>query len=371
MTTRRVVVVTHSAAPGGAELGLLRYLASGPPFDVTVVLLEDGPVAARLRDCGVRLVLPPRPGTVSALRTLTREVRRPDTVVVSATLRAATWVGLVRSRRTRHLLYLQDLLHGGYFGRAQLLVATLFTAPRADAIMVNSQTTRAGLPARLRRRARWVVHTPSGVRAGTEGAVDVHVPDLVRPLFLGRITPWKGPELFVEACDRVAAAAPGRVGGATMAGGSFFGEEEYRQRVRERAAAAALPIRLLDHSDDVAPLLSAATVLVHTSTTPEPFGQVVVQAMAHGLLVVAPDEGGPAEVLTHGETGLLYRRGDVDALTATLLAVAQDPAWAAAVARRGAASVNRFCDEQVFSRLDGAIAEFAGWPRPHSRVEVP
>jgi glycosyltransferase involved in cell wall biosynthesis len=59
-------------------------------------------------------------------------------------------------------------------------------------------------------------------------------------------------------------------------------------------------------------------ILVHASITPEPFGQVVVEAMASNVPVVAAAEGGPGEILTDGVDGLLYPAGDVDALAEAL-----------------------------------------------------
>src|SRR5690606_21533735 len=103
------------------------------------------------------------------------------------------------------------------------------------------------------------------------------------------IARWKGPDLFLEACDRVVQRDPGAIAHAVMAGGSFFDEEEYRADVLTRAAAASTSIEVLDHQDDIDGLFARANVFVHTSTSPEPFGQVVAQAMARGVLVVAPN----------------------------------------------------------------------------------
>lgn len=360
--TERVLVVAHSAVLGGAELGLLRYVASGPPYDIEVLVLEDGPLVARLRQLGVPVLLPDGPGTFAALRAVLREVRRPHLVVLSWTLRAAMLVGLVQPRRG-HLLYLQDLLVGGYFGRVRTLVALLFIVRRAGGIMVNSEATRRSLPEGVRRRARWVVYTPSGVgppRAGSSGTGPAHSLDVLRPLYLGRIAQWKGPELFIEACELVGRRDEDAIQQATMAGGSFFHEEDYRSTVLGLAAAAHTPIEVLDHQDDLDALFARANVLVHTSTSPEPFGQVIVQAMARGLLVVAPNAGGPAEMIADVEHGFLYEMGDAASLADRLLAVRQNPRNAEEVARRGSMAVTRFADDTVVTLINSALAEFAG-----------
>nr|AIA91674.1 Glycos_transf_1 [uncultured Paenibacillus sp.] len=89
----------------------------------------------------------------------------------------------------------------------------------------------------------------------------------------------------------------------TVAGGSLFSESGYERELRGRARDARLPVRFLGHVNDVSELLATHDVLVHASTRPEPFGQVVAQGMCAGLATIATDGGGPAELITSGETG--------------------------------------------------------------------
>ena len=58
--------------------------------------------------------------------------------------------------------------------------------------------------------------------------------------------------------------------------------------------------------------------MVHASTVPEPFGQVVVEAMGVGRPIIAAAAGGPLEVVTDGTDGLLTPPGDADALASAL-----------------------------------------------------
>jgi glycosyltransferase involved in cell wall biosynthesis len=63
---------------------------------------------------------------------------------------------------------------------------------------------------------------------------------------------------------------------------------------------------------------------VHASVIPEPFGQVVLEGMAAGLAVLAPDEGGPAAVIADGHSGRLFRSRDADSLAAAMGDLAAD-----------------------------------------------
>jgi len=75
-------------------------------------------------------------------------------------------------------------------------------------------------------------------------------------------------------------------------------------------------------------------VVVHASTLPEAFGQVIVEAMLSGRPVVATAIGGPAEIIEDGVTGRLVPPSDAGALAAGIAAVTSDQTAAATMARR-------------------------------------
>ncbi|MGN6695248.1 MAG: glycosyltransferase, partial [Aquihabitans sp.] len=91
---------------------------------------------------------------------------------------------------------------------------------------------------------------------------------------------------------------------------------------------------------DVADLLAISDIAVHSSTEPEPFGRVIVEAMAAGRPVIASDEGGVPEIIDDGVTGVLVRPGDVGALAAAIGGLLDDPEGAAAMGRRAATAAN-------------------------------
>jgi glycogen synthase len=85
---------------------------------------------------------------------------------------------------------------------------------------------------------------------------------------------------------------------------------------------------------------ASADILVVPSRY-EPFGMVILEGMLHGLAIVAADVGGPAEILEHGRTGLLFPPRDVMALSSALQRLLKNPEERNALGRAAARQVRR------------------------------
>ena len=102
----------------------------------------------------------------------------------------------------------------------------------------------------------------------------------------------------------------------------------------------------------------AAADVVLVCAAQESFGRVAVEGMKLGRAVVGPDSGGTAELITDGETGLLYPTGNVEELAARLEALLRDPGQRAALADRGRTwARGTFTEERYVSGLRQVLEE--------------
>jgi glycosyltransferase involved in cell wall biosynthesis len=161
---------------------------------------------------------------------------------------------------------------------------------------------------------------------------------------VGHIQSWKGQDLVVQATAMLRARHPALR--CLIVGGVHRQGAEYAERMRARIAAEGLGehVILTGARRDVAACLEAMDVAVHASTNPEPFGRVLIEAMALGRPLVAPREGGPLEIVVDGETGLLVPPRDPAALAAAIDRLVGDPALRRRMGDAGRARVDAVFD---------------------------
>ncbi len=374
----RVAVLDHTAELGGAELALARVAAALDPRDVQLHLLtfSPGSLLEQMRLAGHAGEVILIPGTIAGLDRksagrpftavgsvlrllpfvvrLTRRVRELDVDVVHTTSLKADLIGVPIALLARRPLvwHVHDRIAPDYLPTSLVrLLRTLARTVPAH-VVANSAATAATLPG-VRRLT--VVHpglAPEQLADAPRIPVAAQSPVVG---VLGRISPTKAQLEFVRAAATVAAAHPDarfRVVGAPT-----FGAEDYEEQVHAEVARLGLTDRFefTGFVDDPTRELDAMTVCVHTASVPEPFGQVVAEAMARGVPVVATSGGGVDEILASdgGELlGWLVPPGDVPALAAAIDGVLSDPEEAARRARGGWQAVrDRFTVDQTATAL--------------------
>jgi glycosyltransferase involved in cell wall biosynthesis len=376
---RRVLFVDHAARMGGGEVALLNLVACLDPrrFRPEVVLAEDGPLVGRLRAAGVptrvlpldRRVLDARKDSLggaallrvrAATAALAYAVRLAAVVrrgrydlIHTNSLKADLLGGLAGRLAGRPVLWhVRDRVDPDYLPRPAVHAFRAACCLLADYVVANSHATMALLrptfgdafgerAARERMRvvhdgvppAAFDVPPPAGRRAGGGGPVVG---------LLGRISPFKGQEYFVEA----AAAVRGRFPAARfrVVGAALFGEAEYEARVRALVGRLGLGgcVEFTGFRSDVGAEIARLDVVAHASVTGEPFGLVIAEGMAAGRPVVATRGGGVPEIVEDGVSGLLVPPRDAAALAAAIGSLLADPAAARRMGARGRERVRAY-----------------------------
>jgi glycosyltransferase involved in cell wall biosynthesis len=235
-----------------------------------------------------------------------------------------------------------------YLGRAsRRMVLACLALPAVDRLLAVSAAQPPQLgpaPALFAHRTSVV---PPGIRAGSfEGGDRRTLRDALglataTPLvgLVARYDTWKGHGVFLEAAARIASQRP-EVRFAMVGGGLNADQLPHVGRYRDAVLARRKELKLehcvavLDHRHDVPAVLAGLDVLVCPSDH-EPFGMIVLEALAAGTPVVASDSGGPAEILQQGRSGLLFATGDAAALADAVVRLLDDPAMRACLAEGG------------------------------------
>jgi len=141
---------------------------------------------------------------------------------------------------------------------------------------------------------------------------------------IGQFVPWKKQLLFVEAAERF--LQDGQKAQFILIGDDIFGRDSrYKKWIIERVKASSFAsnIKIVGWQNDLNLYWPVIDCLIHT-TDAEPFGRVIIEAMAHGVPVIATAGGGPAEIITNGSTGLLFDPDDLEGLIWAMKTISQD-----------------------------------------------
>jgi glycosyltransferase involved in cell wall biosynthesis len=371
----KVAFLDHCALESGAELALLRLLPALVDIDPVVIVGEDGPLVDALRrhDIPVRIVpmtettralargavvpgLGAARGALSSLAyayRLARLLRALEVDLVATNSLKASLYGGIAGRLARRpvVWHVRDRIADDYLPASAVTLIRAAARVLPSAVIANSRATleTLRLPSAVGRRLRArAIGDPcppdefAGAPRPDHAGITVGI--------VGRISPWKGQDVFLRA---FAASGLGGEDRARVIGGVLFGEEAYADTLPPLAAELGIADRVefTGHVTDVAAQLGSLDIAVHASTIPEPFGQVVVEAMAAGVPIVAADAGGPSEIVTDQVDGLLYPRGDVAALAGCLTRLAHDASLRARLADAGRRTARTYAPDAIASQV--------------------
>ncbi len=152
---------------------------------------------------------------------------------------------------------------------------------------------------------------------------------------VGRIVRWKGHVEFLAAARIVLGKAPNSK--VLIVGDLSDGDAEYQREIIRLVEESGFRDRIIftGYVADVETMYAIMDIFIHASIGPEPFGLVITEAMAYGVLVIASDRGAPVEIITDGENGFLVDPTDTEKLAGTILSLLEDEALRCRIGEKG------------------------------------
>ena len=148
-------------------------------------------------------------------------------------------------------------------------------------------------------------------------------------LLPGRLTSWKGQELFLEAVN-LTNIQLGYKAFHVVILGSDQGRDLYKKKLIRLSEQYRMTdqVKFINHCKDMALAYKVSSIIVSTSIEPEAFGRVSVEAQSMEKIIVASNIGGSNETIIDGKTGFLFKSGDPKSLNEKILEILNldDPA---------------------------------------------
>jgi glycosyltransferase involved in cell wall biosynthesis len=390
----RVMYLCISAEMGGAERSLFDIMSSirraQPSWALHLVTAADGPLVGLAQEIGVTTAVLPMPASVARIG----EAGSGGRLRLAARLLTVLWTAERYARRIRREIgkFRPDVLHtnslkmhllGGwaagdtadtagsraegppvvwhmhdYIGSRPMTARLLrHYVRKCKVIVANSMSVAEDVRASIARGVPVVPvlnavdlerFSPSGPRADLDAlsGLPPAAPGVVRVGLVAMLGRWKGHATFLEAIARLPPDVAVR---AYVVGGALYhtaGSQHSVEDLRRRAAELGISDRVgftgfVAKSGEA---LRALDVVVHASTAPEPFGLVIVEAMACGRAVIASDAGGAREIFTPGVDALSHDPGNADDLAARIAQLARDAGLRERLGRAGRETAERRFD---------------------------
>ncbi len=372
----KILFLDQSGKPGGAELCLVDI--AKPYRDHCLVglfadgsfrnLLEQNQIPVAVLTTGQIQVrkessLAQGLGSLGQLAPLIAKVVQlaHNYDLIYANTQKALVVGALASVFSRRPLvyHLHDILSPEHFSQTNRRIAVTLANRFASLVIANSQASKtAFVAAGGRPEITEIVYNGfdpkiyqspksniSQIRQqlGLDGFVVGH---------FSRLAPWKGQHILIEAL----AQCPVDVT-AIIVGDALFGEQDYGERLHQQVTALGLEnrVKFLGFRSDIPLLMAACDLVAHTSTSPEPFGRVIVEAMLCGRPVVAAKAGGAIELVEQGINGFLVTPGNPQELAQVIITCLNEKDQTAVIANNARTTASQRFDVTNINQQIGQL----------------
>lgn len=362
---RTILFINHTAALGGGEIALLalakELMQRSLPH--SILLLDEGPLVSELAAVTTTQVLPlsrtllktPRTSLFNAtvvrsffrlpidLMRIALLIRRLKVAAVHTNSLKACLLGGIAGRLAGVdvIWHVRDRIANDYMPARTASLIRILAKLIPSAIITNSHATLDSLELKEQLNSRpitRVVHDGVSLARFSKPAIP-HVGIVIG--ILGRLSPWKGQDVFLKAAAKVHMVHPQVQ--FQIIGSALFGEEEYADQLIALSTSLGLAgsVIFTGFVTDTVSALQGLDIVVHASTVGEPFGQVIIEGMAASKPVIATAGGGVPEIVSHGVTGILVPMSDVEALAQAMQKLIEDPELRVELGRQGRVEVER------------------------------
>lgn len=394
----KILFYNHTGKTSGAERLLLMFLAriDRDRFDLIVACPEQDSLADMVRKLGVPVEI------VAGLEArftwrvdhlarycksffqVIRELRKRVTTIKPDLIHAnSIRAGLVATAATLGLgtpvvWHLHDLLPRHPLSTLIRLFAMFSSRTRMIAVSQAVATNFRGVLARgMKDRVGVILNAIDLDKFQLDPAARRRIREELKVLvadpllgIVGQITPRKGQLQLVQAFDQALTKIPHAV--LLVAGAPLFNRDhEYLEAVARTALKRGIRnnVRLLGARSDIGAIMQSLDLLIVNSTA-EPFGLVILEAMACGTPVLAVAVDGIPEIIEHGKNGWLVPTRDEEALAKAIIHLSDQPELRARLAEQGKQHVAaRFSAERYLSELQAFYLESAYRSAPNHVVE--
>ena len=387
----RVLYIDHTSKIGGGEIALFNIVRciDRTLVEPRVLLFEEGPFAEKLGPVVDLHILP--------LAASVARASKDGLGVGSGTNLSLIWLTLRHIKRVAK--YARDtgaeLIHtnslkadiiGGFAGRLAGIPVIWHIRDRIDEdylpasvvrvfrvlsraipcfVIANSDATLAAVQLNGRRPSAAIgsgvdlSHPAFSAKAVAQRRDAVRHSAVIG--LVGRISPWKGQDIFLRAAAVILERHPQTR--FQIIGAALFAEREYEASLQGLCKELGIEhaVEFTGFVQDVPARIAQLDILAHASTTGEPFGQVIIEGMAAGKPVVATNGGGVPEIVQDGVTGILVPMKDVESMAEAICLLLEEPATAVRMGRLGRERVmERFTIQRTCRMLEQVYRQVLG-----------
>ncbi|MBD2533942.1 glycosyltransferase family 4 protein [Nostoc flagelliforme FACHB-838] len=375
----RILFLDQSGKPGGAELCLIDIAKpygvgfAGRRHRALVGLFADGSFKDLLQQNNIPVeVLATQAiqvrkessllqglkslGQLAPLITKVVKISREYDLIYANTQKALVVGALASLFSRRPLVYhLHDILSQEHFSQTNLRIAVNLANRFSSLVIANSQASKTAF-VQAGGRPNIVEVVYNGFDPKTYQTDESEIHKLQQNLgvegkfvvgHFSRLAPWKGQHILIDAL----AKCPPEVT-AILVGDALFGEQDYVQKLHQQVAQLGLEnrVKFLGFRSDIPQLMAACDLVAHTSTSPEPFGRVIVEAMLCGKPVVAAKAGGVMELVEHGHNGFLVTPGKPQELAQVIITCLQETEITATIANNARTTASERFDVAIINQ---------------------